>query len=120
MKKYSTIFILILVTEIAIAVFHFHKWIRYYVGDLLIIPLLYCLVRMITKLSKMKAALLVLAIAIASEISQYYKLNEFLNINNKALLLFIGNSYDIIDILAYILGIFTIILIEKYRSNETY
>ena len=118
MKKYSTIFILLFVTEIAIAVFHFHQWIRYYLGDLLIIPLLYCFIRMVTKFSIKATVILVMFIAFASEISQYYKLNEHLNITNKWLLLLIGNSFSIIDIYAYILGLIPIYLIKKYRQNE--
>lgn len=119
MKKYSIIFLLLLVTEIAIGLFHFHKWIRYYLGDLLIIPLLYCLVRMTTTLSKKISVAFVLLIAFASEISQFFKLNEFLNITNKVLLLLIGNSYDIKDIIAYILGVIPIYLIEKHITDET-
>lgn len=118
MKKYFTIFTLLLVTEIAIAVFHFHNWIRYYLGDVLVIPLLYCLVRMVSKLSVKAATIIVLCIAFISEILQYLQIDKFLKIKNEIILILIGTSFSYIDLIAYALGIIPIYFIEKFRTQK--
>jgi hypothetical protein len=119
MKKYSTLFILLLVTEITIALFHFHKWIRGFLGDVLVIPLLYCFIRMVSKLSKRSAIILVILMAFTSEISQYFKIGDYFNSTQKWLIACIGNTFDLLDILAYTLGLIPIYLIEKYRQHES-
>ena len=118
MKKYFTIFTLILVTEMAIAIFHIHKWIRGFVGDLLVIPLLYCFVRMVSNLSVKSATILVMCIAFTSEIVQLFHLDKLLNIKQEWVIILIGNTFDIFDLLAFTLGIIPIYFIEKLRSHE--
>lgn len=120
MKKYATICTLLLVTEIAIAVFHFHNWIRWYLGDLLVIPLLYCFVRMVSKLSVKAATIVVMGIAFTSEILQFLQIDKLLKIKNEFILILIGTSFSFIDLIAYVLGLIPIYLIEKFRTHETY
>jgi len=119
MKKYFTIFSLLFITEIAIAIFHFHNWIRYYLGDLLVIPLLYCFIRMISKLSVKAATILVMCIAFTSEILQYFQIDKVLKIKNEIVLILIGTSFSFIDLIAYALGIIPIYFIEKFRTHAT-
>ena len=116
MKKYATFFTLILVTEIAIAIFHFHKWIRGFVGDLLVIPLLYCFVRIVSRLSVKSATILVMCIAFTSEILQLFHLDKLLNIKQEWIIILIGNTFDAFDLIAFALGIIPIYLIEKFRT----
>lgn len=114
MKQYTIIFLLLLVTEIAIAIFHFHKFVRGFVGDILVIPLLFTLLKAVTKLSTKAALLIVLLLAFCIEILQYFKITEILNIKNQAFTTIIGTSFDWWDLLAYCFGILPVLLTEKF------
>ncbi|MEM7086126.1 MAG: DUF2809 domain-containing protein [Bacteroidota bacterium] len=119
MKRYFTIFILLLVTEVVIAVFHFHKFIRGFLGDVLVIPLLYTLIRSCTKLSGKQALVLVLGLAFTVEMLQLFSIADALHINNKMARVMIGNTFDGWDLLAYWFGIIPVLFIEKYRNYGT-
>jgi len=106
------------VTEVAIALFHFHTFVRGFIGDLLVIPLLYTLLKAITRLSTIVSIATVLLIAFVIEILQYFKVTEILNIDSPVLRTLIGTSFDWWDLLAYCLGIIPILLIEKIIKNE--
>ncbi len=116
MKRYFTIFTLLLITEVAIAIFHFHRFVRGFLGDVLVIPLLYSLLRGSTKLSVKKAAITVLFVAFTIEFLQYFTIAEILGIQSKILKTMLGTSFDPWDLLAYTLGFILILLFEKKHS----
>lgn len=117
MKRYFTIFILLLVTEVAIAYFHFHKFVRGFIGDLLVIPLLYTFLRFISRLSAKRALQLVLGIAFTAELLQLLNLPGSLQIENRLLLVLMGQTFDGWDLVAYGFGILPVLFIEKYRTD---
>ncbi len=119
MKKYFTIFILLLVTEIAIAYFQFSQFVRGFIGDVLAIPLLYTFVRMISKIPGKKALFLVLLIAFIIEILQLFSIAERLQIENPILQILLGNTFDVWDLVAYVFGMLVVLFIEKLRTNGT-
>ena len=119
MKRYFTIFILLLVTEVAIAIFHFHKFVRGFLGDVLVVPLLYALIRSCTKLSGKQTLILVLGFAFSIEILQLFSIADLFGINNKVARILIGNTFDGWDLLAYWFGILPVLFIEKYRNYGT-
>jgi hypothetical protein len=118
MKRYATIFILLLVTEVAIAIFHFHKFVRGFIGDLLVIPLLYTFVRLVWNRSPKRTLGWVLMIAFAVEILQLVSVTELVQIENKLVLLMLGQTFDGWDLVAYWFGILPVLLIEKFRNYE--
>ncbi len=117
MKRYFTIFCLILVTEIAIAYFHFHDLVRGFLGDVLVIPLCYTLLRSFTKLTIKKAIIFVLLFAFAVEFAQLFKIANLLNIQNRIAQIMVGSTFDPLDLLAYVIGVIPILFIEKYFSH---
>ncbi len=117
MKRYFTLFTLLLITEIAIAVFHFHRFIRGFVGDVLVIPLLYVLCRAVTKIPGKKVLIMVLALAFSIEFLQLFSISERLNINNKVLQIILGNTFDGWDLVAYWFGILPVLYIEKQHIH---
>ncbi len=119
MKRYATIFILLLVTEVAIAVFHFHKFVRGFIGDILVIPLLYTLLRLVWKLSSKRTLQWVLVIAFSVELLQLMSITKHFHIENKVVLLLLGQTFDGWDLVAYWFGIIPVLLIEKFRNYET-
>jgi len=116
MKRYFTIFCLLLVTEIGIAYFHIHDFVRGFLGDVLVIPLCYTLVRSFTKISIKRTVIYVILFAFTVEFAQFFKILAFFHIENRFVQIILGSTFDPADLLAYLVGIIPILLIEKYRS----
>jgi len=119
MKKYFTIFILLLVTELAIAYFQFSQFIRGFIGDVLVIPLLYSFVRMISKVPGKRALFLVLSVAFVIEMLQLLSITEWLQIENPILQIALGSTFDGWDLVAYLFGALVVLFIEKLRAHGT-
>lgn len=118
-KRYAIITLLLLVTEIAIAKFYFTEFIRHVVGDVLVIPLLYCLLRMCTTISKIKGVIIVVLFAFGVECLQWISITEKLGITQPTLRTIIGTTFDYRDLIAYSAGGLLVILIDKKQYHET-
>lgn len=116
MKRNLTLFSLLLVTEIAIALFHFHKFVRGFIGDVLVIPLLYFLLKLFTNLSTLKTLTIVLFIGFSIEFLQVFHISEALEINNKIINIIVGATFDPKDLLAYLVGGLLVLTIEKFKK----
>ena len=118
MKRNIILFVLLLITEIAIAKFYFTEFIRHVLGDVLVIPLLYFLLRICTKASKLTSIISVLAFAYFIEILQWFDITEILNITNHTLKIITGTTFDYRDLIAYTVGALLIVLFEKISTYE--
>lgn len=114
MSRYFWIFLLLLVTEIAIAIFHFHKFIRGFVGDILVIPLLYSFLKCILKINSKKLLYGVLSFAIFIEFLQLFPIMNHLKLQHSIVAVILGTHFDLLDLVAYILGIIPVLFIEKH------
>ena len=114
-KRYFIPFLLVLVSEIAIAIFHFHRFVRGFLGDVLAIPLLYFLLRTFSNLSKNKTLILALLIGGAVEILQGVDSVGLLDIQSPVIRTILGNTFDWNDLIAYALGGILILLLEKLK-----
>ncbi len=121
--KYFAITVLLFLLEIAIALFVHDNFIRPYFGDFLVVMLLYCFLKSFLNVSVWVAAGLVLVFSFAIEIAQYFNAVEKLGLQHyKIAKVVLGNSFAWMDLLAYVLGILTVISIEKFtlkRENKT-
>ena len=118
MKRYIStrhflITILLFASETAIAYFHFNSFIRGFLGDMLVILLLYSFLKIFIRNQVLKTSISVLAFAYVVELLQLFKLTEKLNIHSEILLTIIGSVFDWRDLIAYTLGFLVILLIEK-------
>lgn len=117
-QKYFAITILLFLIECLIALFLHDKFVRPYVGDFLVVILIYCFLKSFLNLPVWIVAFIVLLFSFSIEITQSFNAIGKLGLQNseiaKALL---GNSFSWIDLLAYAIGIFTIIGIEKYNTT---
>lgn len=111
--RYFTFFLLVLVTEIAIAVFVFHRFIRGFLGDVLVIPLMYLFLRSFFSISFRKALSIVIGFAFMVEFLQLAKLPKKLDLDNSLLQIILGATFDPLDLIAYCLGAILIILLRK-------
>lgn len=113
-RNYFLLTILLFLIEVYIALFVHDNFIRPYLGDVLVVILIYCFVKSFLKVSVNKAAIGVLLFAFGIETLQYFLIVEKLNLqDNKLARTVIGTSFAWEDILAYIAGIVIIIVFEK-------
>lgn len=114
-KNYFAITLLLFATEILIALFAHDQIIRPYGGDFLVVIFLYCLIRSFFSVPVRSTALFVLLFSFLIETSQYFNLAHHLGVDkSKVAILILGNYFAWTDMLAYTLGVFTVICLEKY------
>jgi len=113
-KNYFTFFFFIFTIECLIALYVHDDFVRPYLGDVLVVILIYCFVKSFLKLPVRTAALLVLAFAFTIEYLQFLNIVEKLHIEkSKIASTVIGTSFSWMDILMYVVGIAIVIAVEK-------
>ncbi len=113
-KKYFALAVLLFAIEVIIAVFVHDQIIRPYIGDLLVVILLYCMVKSVFNVSVGKTAVFVLAFSFLIETLQYFHVVRLLGLQHSKLAnIIIGNSFQWIDLAMYIMGIGVVLLVEK-------
>jgi len=111
--------ILFLLTEILIAVYLKTGFIRYTVGDFLSTILLYCFFKSFLKIDCFKLGAGVLVFAFLIECAQYFNLLKLLNLEHyKLLTIILGSTFQVGDLVAYTLGILTVLIIEYLNSTR--
>lgn len=119
-KEYLLVTIALFVVEILIAVSVHDKFVRPYVGDFLVVILLYSFFRSFLNLSFIRLAFLSLLIAYTVELLQYFHLVQQLGLQNNTIArTVVGSSAEWTDILAYTLGIAFVIGLERLRFSKT-
>jgi hypothetical protein len=114
-KNYFGLAILIFIIEVLIALFVHDRFIRPYLGDVLVVILLYCFLKSFLKLPVLTAALGVLIFSFMIEFLQFLHIVEKLHLEeSKIARTVIGTSFSWIDLLTYVVGISIVIIIEKY------
>ena len=101
-------------TEITIALYVHDDFTRPYVGDFLVVILIYCFLMSFLNVSKFKIALVVLVFSFGIEFGQYFNLVNHLGLQDyKLAKVVLGNSFAFEDLCCYILGFLVIISIER-------
>jgi hypothetical protein len=118
-KTYLLTTILLLLTEIVIAKYVHDDFVRPFFGDFLVVILIYSFIKIFVKIPVLKAAILVLLFAFTIETLQYFRIVEVLGLaKNRFWSTVIGTAFSWGDMLAYTLGIGSIIVFEK-QFNQT-
>ena len=108
------LFLILFVTEVIIAFYVKQHFIRFIFGDFLIVIMLYFFLKSFLKTKSLYLAIAVLLFAYAIEFIQLTNFLETLHLeDNKLANLIFGNTFSIADLVAYTLGIFTVLSIEK-------
>ncbi|ESU19705.1 hypothetical protein FCR2A7T_18670 [Flavobacterium cauense R2A-7] len=116
---YLAFTVALFITEILIALFVHDRFIRPYLGDVLVVILLYCFVKSFFNLKVRTAAFFVLAFAFTIEFLQFLNIVEKLNLEKSKLArTVIGTSFSWLDLLTYIIGIAIVFAAEKYRHQN--
>lgn len=118
--RYVVGFILSLLIEILIALFVHDKFIRPYVGDALVVIVLYCAVRVIIPKKCKLLPLYIFIFAAGVECLQYFHLVQLLGLEkNKFMSVLIGSVFDVKDIICYAVGCLIIFIYEiMIRKKE--
>ena len=116
--KYFLLSVILFFVEVSIALFIEDKLIRPFVGDVLVVVLVYCAVRTFFEVSYFRAALGVLIFAFAIEILQYFDYVKILGLErNRILSVAMGRTFEWLDFVAYVTGFLLIILSEKFYER---
>ena len=117
---YGLASILLLGIEILIGLYA-QGWVRSYLGDVLVVILIYTIVRTISPDKPSKWYILPTAILIFSFIVEYLQLWGFCDrfgITNNLLRIIIGTGFSYIDLLSYAAGIIPCYIVEFIRSRK--
>ena len=113
-KTYFLLFTGLFLIEFAIAYFLKDGFIRHTFGDFLVVIMLYCLFRSFLNIKPKPTALLVLIIAFVIEFLQLTNFLEILGLeNNIYAKIILGSTFQITDLIAYSLGVLTVLIIEN-------
>jgi len=119
-SKYLIASIVLLAIEILIAIYVNDRFIRPYVGDFLVVILLYTMIRTIWNGRVKAVAYSVLVFSFLLEFLQYFKLVDMLGLGHiKLARILIGTSFAWEDLVAYFLGIMTVLWLEgEFRMKQ--
>lgn len=118
--KYFLLTILFFIIEVLIALYVHDTIIRPYIGDVLVVILIYCFIKSFLKLSVLPVAIFVLLFSFCVEFFQYLNIIEKLGLqNSKIARTVIGTSFAWIDIVCYIAGIIIVLIAEKWFAKKT-
>ena len=105
------------VVEVMIAVLVHDNFVRPYVGDFLVVIMVYCGLKAFINAAAWKLALIALLFSYAIEAFQYIKILSVIGLaDNEIAKTVIGYGFSWLDILAYTLGIITVLLVERWRK----
>jgi len=114
-KSYFGLAILIFCVEVLIALFVHNNFVRPYIGDVLVVILLYCFLKSFLPLPVFSAATVVLLFSFTVEFLQFINIVNKLGLGkSKMARIIIGTSFSWLDLLSYSVGIIIVMVVEKY------
>ncbi|UEG49401.1 DUF2809 domain-containing protein [Ferruginibacter lapsinanis] len=106
-------FIGLFLIEVAIAKYFFDALVRAFVGDVLVVIMIYCFCRIFLNGNTKKIALGVFLFACTIEILQAFNFVKLLGVENNTILsIALGSTFDWKDILAYLIGCIICLVIK--------
>lgn len=119
--NYLLLTILIFLIEVLIATKLEHIFfIRAYLGDVIVVMLLYTFVKTFVRINDEKLILGILIFSCIVEFAQYFTVAEKLGFRPGSLMyIVIGNSFSWIDILCYAVGCLLLFLWVKFNAGKS-
>ncbi|KAB7730426.1 DUF2809 domain-containing protein [Rudanella paleaurantiibacter] len=116
--RYFLIAVALFVVEVLIALFVRDRFVRPYGGDYLVVIMLYYGVKAFVRAPPRSIALGVLLFAYTLELLQYFRLVDRLGLShNEVAKTVIGYGFEWWDMLAYTLGIITVLVWEERKKR---
>ncbi|MXV37639.1 DUF2809 domain-containing protein [Flavobacteriaceae bacterium Ap0902] len=114
-KGYFVLTIIIFIIEVIIALYVKDDFIRPYVGDVLVVILIYTFVKTFIKAPVLPVAIGVLIFSFVVEFLQLIKIVGLLGLGHlKWARIIIGTSFSWLDIVTYVVGFILVLIGEKY------
>lgn len=118
-KTYLYLTIILFSAELFIALFVNDQFIRPFVGDVLVVILIYCFLRIFLNSAYRKIALGVLIFAFVIETLQYFDFVKMIGFeNNRIISTALGRTFAWADFAAYFVGFLVIIAAEKMFAKD--
>ena len=118
-RIYFILTLLLFFTEVLIALYVHDKIIRPYIGDVLVVILIYCFVKSFLQANTYWLAGGVFLFACLIELLQYLQVVQKLGLmGNKVARIVIGTSFSWEDVFAYALGAIIIFAIERFFTAK--
>ncbi|KEZ94349.1 ribosomal maturation YjgA family protein [Nonlabens ulvanivorans] len=115
-RHYAILTIVIFLIEVFIALYINDSFIRPFLGDVLVVGLIYCAVMAITSYRVVIVAIGTLIFSYMVELAQYAQVVDLLGLSdNKWARIIIGTSFSWWDMVCYTIGFIIILLIEKNK-----
>lgn len=117
--KFFFFTLLLFIVEVLIALYVHDRFVRPYLGDYIVVFLIYCSVRTFLKASPLTVVIGVLLFAYLVELLQYLRIVDRLGLADNLLAkTVIGYGFEWLDMLAYTLGAGTILLLENVSRRK--
>jgi len=118
-KNYFVLTILLFIVEVLIALFVRDKFVRPYLGDVLVVMLIYCFVKSFLHVPVLALAIGVLIFSFMIEFLQYINIVEKLGLEKSTIArTVLGTSFAWKDLVAYAAGIAIVLFVEKYSLKK--
>ena len=118
--RYALVGCLLLAIELVIGLYVHDRFIRPFVGDLLVVWLIFFLCRSLLVTSSPRLLLAVWLFCCAVEFGQYWRLVELLHLQQLPLArIVIGATFDGMDLLAYTLGALSLYTLLRFQQRRT-
>ena len=109
----------LLVIEVLIALFVHDSFIRPYVGDVLVVVLMYTFVRIFLPEGIRLLPLYIFLFAAGVEVLQYFRIAEVLGVSdNRILSVVVGSVFDVKDIVCYGVGCVVLYGYERFIKEK--
>lgn len=116
---YAVATLLLLLTEVFIALYVHDDFIRPYVGDVLVVIVIYTFIRMIIPEKCRLIPLYIFIFAAGVELLQLANITEILGVeDNQFLKTLIGSVFDVKDIVCYAVGCVILCVYEWVRTRK--
>ncbi|MBT2621558.1 DUF2809 domain-containing protein [Chryseobacterium sp. ISL-6] len=118
--KYLFLTILLFLTEVLIAtVLKDIFFIRAYLGDVIVVILLYTFIKTFTIIDDQKLIVGIFIFSCVIELAQYFNIAEKIGFRKGSLMyIVIGNSFSWIDIACYAVGCLILYIIVKHKNYK--
>ncbi len=117
------LFLFFLCVEILIGAFVHDQFIRPYLGDVLVILLLCCFMRILLPSKPVGLGLYMIVVGVVAELLQLMHLDVLLHLEGTPLGVILGSTFDIIDIFCYVVGGLLFFIFERmlaaFRSRRS-
>jgi Protein of unknown function (DUF2809) len=116
---YAAAALLIFLAEVAIATIgRDMAWLRWYVGDVIVVAWVHCLIATVRSAPPRRIAGLSLAVACLVEVSQYVRGEMGWEITQPVLRIIVGSTADWMDVAAYAVGATLVPLVVAMKAQR--